>query len=73
METMALGERAMNDIHDRIDQQSKGSDPEGFPIITLWVFFNILTWYVTHRAVSLNHRVEMESRLRRAIMNFRRR
>jgi hypothetical protein len=72
METMGIGERAMDDIHDRIDQESKGVDPEGFPIITLWVFFNILTWYITHRAASLNHRVEMESRLRRAMVDFRR-
>lgn len=71
MEIMAIGDRAMEDIRDRMNQQSRGWDPKGFPIISLWVFFNILTWYITHRAASLNHRMEMEGRLRRAIMNFR--
>lgn len=71
MEVMAIGPKAMEDIHYRMDQGSGDGDPEGFPIITLWVFFNLLTWYITHRVVSLNHRVELERRLRRAIINFR--
>ena len=43
---------------------------KGFTIITLWVFFNILTWYITHRAALLNHKVEMGRRLRTAIGHF---
>ena len=71
MATMAMGEKAADDIRDSMDVQCRGWDKAGFPIVSLWVFFNILTWYITHRAVSLNHRVAMEERLRRAIMNFR--
>jgi hypothetical protein len=44
----------------------------GKPIMNLWIFYNILTWYITHRAVSLNHRVEMEKRLRAAMRHFKR-
>jgi len=38
--------------------------------MSLWVFYNVLTWYITHRAASLNHRVEMERRLRMAVSRY---
>jgi len=48
-------------------RESEGFDSTGVPIIAVWMFYNIITWYITHRAVSLNHRVEMERRLRSAM------
>jgi len=45
-------------------KEAEGFEDNGFPIMSLWIFFNILTWFITHRAASLNHRVEMEKRLR---------
>jgi len=72
IETMKLGKRAMEEIEDRVDLESQGFADNGSPIMSLWIFFNILTWYITHRAVSLNHRVEMEKRLRVAMGHLRR-
>jgi hypothetical protein len=39
-----------------VAQEAEGFDDRGFPIITLWVLFNILTWYINHRAVSFYYR-----------------
>jgi len=72
LETMALGKNGEEEINNRIDQEAAGFDKENFPIVSLWIFFNILTWYITHRSISLNHRVAMEGRLRMAMANFRR-
>ena len=71
MEAMNLGVKATEEIEKRAEQRAEGFDDYGFPIINVWIFFNILTWYITHRAVSLNHRVEMEKRLRTAVDHFR--
>jgi len=69
MKGMKFGKKALDEIEQRIIQESKGFD-DGFPIISLWAFYNVLTWYISHRAVSLNHRVEMEKRLRKAIRTY---
>jgi hypothetical protein len=71
MEAMKLGKGAVKQIEGRIAKETDKFDREGFPIMSVWVFFNVLTWYITHRAVSLNHRVELEKRLRKAIITFK--
>lgn len=71
MEKMELGDRAAGEVQNRIIQEAAGCDDTGFPIISLWAFFNVITWYITHRAVSLNHRVAMEGRLRRAVRGLK--
>ena len=71
MENMKFGKNATEEIEDRINREAEDFDVNGFPIVSLWIFFNILTWYITHRGISLNHRVELEKRLRKAITNFR--
>jgi len=58
-------------IEERTAHETKDYTDKGFPIMNLWIFYNVLTWYITHRAVSLNHRVEMERRLRSAIKFWR--
>jgi len=73
LETMALGKNGEDEIHNTMDQEAAGFDGENFPLVSLWIFFNILTGYLTHRAASLNHRVAMEGRLRKAMADFRRR
>jgi len=72
MEAMDLGINATEEIEGQIRSESEGEDTGGFPGMTLWAFFNVLCWYVTHKTVSLNHRVEMESRLKTAIKHFSR-
>ncbi len=73
LQTMALGKNGEDEILNTMDQEAAGFDNEHFPLVSLWIFFNILTWYITHRAASLNHRVAMEGRLRKAMADFRRR
>ena len=72
MKAMKLGKKATEEIEDRVHKEAEGVDGNAFPIMSLWVFFNILTWYITHKAVSLNHRLEMERRLRVAMGCLRR-
>ena len=67
MKTMKFGKKAMEQIVGRTTQEAQGFADNGFPVMSLWIFYNILTWYITHHAVSLNHRVDMERRLRTAI------
>ena len=71
METIKFGKMATEEIENRTTQEAEGFDDNNFPIMSLWIFFNVLTWYITHRAVSLNHRVEMERKLRSAMKYFR--
>jgi hypothetical protein len=71
MKAMKFGKKAIEKIGERSMQESQGFTDSGFPIMSLWVFYNILTWYITHHAVSLNHRVEMERRLRLAIRHWK--
>ena len=70
MNTMDFGKKATEQIESKVNEDFEGFLFRGYPQITAWLFYNILTWYITHRAVSLNHRVELESRLRRAIVHF---
>ena len=72
MKAMKFGKKATSEIENRAAREAEGFTDNGFPIMSLWIFFNILTWYITHRAVSLNHRVEMERRLRSTLRHFKR-
>ena len=59
MGSMKFGARAVEEIEDQL----WGGEPpaeNGAKLITLWAFYNVLTWYITHRIASLNHRVEVE-------------
>ena len=71
MKTMKFGKKAMDEIENRTAQEAKDFADNGFPIMNLWIFYNVLTWYITHRTVSLNHRVELERRLRLAMKYWR--
>jgi len=71
MNAMKFGKKAMENIEERTAQEAEGFADNGFPIMNLWIFYNVLTWYITHRAVSLNHRVELERRLRSAMKYWR--
>ena len=71
MKTMKFGKKAMEVIEERSAHEAEDYTDRGFPILNLWIFYNVLTWYITHRAVSLNHRVELERRLRSAIRYWR--
>ena len=62
-----FGKGAIREIEDQTARDAHGFNDNGFPIMSLWVFYNIITWYITHRSVSINHRIEMERRLRSAL------
>jgi hypothetical protein len=66
LDFMTLGIKARKEVEKRISEEAEGFDPDGFPVLTVWGFYNILTWHISHNAVSLNHQVEMEGRLRTA-------
>ena len=68
---MKFGKKAMEEIENQIYQEADGFDRNSVPIMSVWMFFNVLTWYITHKAVSLNHRVDMEKRLRTAMVYLR--
>lgn len=70
MNTMEFGKEATEQIESKVNEDFEGFLFRGYPQITAWLFYNILTWYATHKAASLNHRVELENRLRRAIGYF---
>ena len=70
LEAMRLGIKAREEVESRIFREADGIDPDGFPILTVWGFYNVLTWHISHNSVSLNHRVEMEGRLRAAISHL---
>ena len=70
MKAMKFGKKATETIEDRIDEDAEGFLIDGDPQPTVWTFYNLITWYITHRTVSLNHRVELENRLRRAMVHF---
>jgi hypothetical protein len=69
LKAMNFGKKATQEIGEEIRDDIKDVDSNGFPITTVWIFFNILCWYITHKAVSINHRVDMETRLRAAVSN----
>ena len=66
MESMKLGIKAREEVESNVFREAEGFDPDGYPILTVWGFYNVLTSHVTHNSVSLNHQVEMEGRLRTA-------
>jgi len=70
MEAMSLGKRATETIENMVSEEVEGFLTDGYPRPTVWVFYNLLTWFVTHNTVSLNHRVELENRIRRAVEHF---
>jgi hypothetical protein len=72
LEAMDFGTKAKEEIEGRIRSEAEGSDTRGYPRMSLWAFLNVLCWYVTHKTVSLNHRVHMERRLKAAIRYFSR-
>lgn len=71
METMSFGKEASGIIEEEFRKQAEEITPSGYPIMTLWAFYNVLTAYITLYAVSLNHRVQMENRLRVAMQRVR--
>jgi hypothetical protein len=71
IEGMKLGAKAREQIRKRMLQEADGLDPDEFPILTVWGFYNVLTWHITHNAVSLNHQVELQGRLRVATAHWR--
>jgi len=71
MKIMKFGKKAIEMVEKQILSEAKDYTDNGFPIMNLWIFYNVLTWYITHRAVSLNHRVELERRLRSAITSWK--
>ena len=70
LEAMDFGTKAKEEIEGRIRSEAEGSDTRGDSRMSLWAFLNVLCWYVTHKTVSLNHRVHMERRLKAAISYF---
>ena len=70
MNTMGFGKKATEQIESKVNEDFEGFLFRGCPQITAWLLYNILTWYATHKAASLNHRVELEGRLRNAISYF---
>ncbi len=71
MEAMKFGKKAGEETRNRMSREAEGFTCDGFPVMSLWIFYNVLTWHITHRTVSLNHRVEMERKLRSAMKHFR--
>ena len=69
---MKLGIKAKEEVESKVFKEAHGFDSDDFPIITVWRFYNILTWHITHNAASLNHQVELEGRLRRACLRLMR-
>lgn len=65
MRSMQFGVRATEEIEEKI-WDGRQPESDGVPLITLWAFYNVLTWYLSHRVASLNRRVELEHRLRTA-------
>jgi len=72
LEIMKLGIKAKVEVDNKVSNEAVGFDADGFPVLTVWGFYNILTSHITHNSVSLNHRVEMESRLRAASFHLTR-
>jgi len=67
IKALKFGKKAMALVEEHMVRETKDYTEDGFPIMNLWIFYNVLTWYISHHAVSLNHKVEMERRLRSAI------
>jgi len=67
MQAMKFGKKAMALIDDHIEAEFPDTEAGKLPAVSLWQFYNVVTWYITHHAASLNHRVEMERRVREAV------
>jgi hypothetical protein len=72
LDAMRLGVKAQEVVDSRVLEEAEDFDQDGFPIVTAWGLYNVLTWYISHHAVSLNHRVDMEGRLRAASIHLMR-
>lgn len=70
MAKMDLGVTAAEWIEDQIKRVADRID-DGLPVISIWKFYNVFTAYISHHSASLNHRVELESRLRSALEHIR--
>lgn len=53
---MKFGKKAMAAIDDHIEKGFPGDDPGEVPAMNLWQFYNVVIWYFTYHAASLNHR-----------------
>ena len=60
LQAMKFGKKAMALIEQELPETEQGQ----VPAMSLWQFYNTITCYITHHAASLNHRVELEKRLR---------
>lgn len=67
MESMKFGKREKQEIQVRVYAQAEGFDDDRLPIMSFWIFFNVITWHISHQVASLNHRVDLEKKLRAAI------
>lgn len=70
MKALGFGKKATKTIEEKVTDEVEGFLTEGYPQPTIWAFYNVITWHITHRTVSLNHRVELENRLRRAVVHL---
>jgi hypothetical protein len=70
LEIMKFGIKAKEQVEQMVAEQARGVDSDGFTILSLWDFYNILAWHIAHNSVSLNHKVEMEDRLRAASLHL---
>lgn len=67
---MKFGKKAMDLIDNHIESEFPDTNLGQLPSISLWQFYNGANWYISHHAVSLNHRVALEGRLRDVIIVF---
>jgi hypothetical protein len=67
---MKFGKKAMALIDDHIEAEFPDTESDKLPAMSLWQFYNVVTWYITHHTASLNHLVEFEKRLRVATTDF---
>lgn len=63
LETLAFNKKEMKELE--VESEVATHATIMTPAITQWVFFNILTQYITHRVASVNRQVELQSRLRK--------
>jgi hypothetical protein len=71
VDKMEFGERGRGEIKAKMDEEAGGRYEMGFPVVSVWGFFNALTWFIAHKAVSVNHRRDMEKRLGKAMGHLR--
>jgi len=64
MEDMDLREKEVDGINNVIET-STGITLLANQVVTKWIFFNILSQYITHHVSSINRQVELEARMRK--------